>query len=57
MSDRKYMAYSANDGTMASLLSVLGLGTNVDRPGMVTFASSLLVELWRRTDDTFFVKV
>jgi hypothetical protein len=36
----------------------LGLETNVDRHGYVTFAANLLMELWQReADGGFYVKV
>jgi hypothetical protein len=47
-SSPKLVLYSGQDSGIASFLATLGLRTNVDRDGYVTFAATILVELWRR---------
>jgi hypothetical protein len=65
MLQRKYIANSAHDVTIAALFATLGLEPNLDRPGTPHYAATVLVELWRRktTDggvpspDDFYLRV
>lgn len=54
----KYYAYSGHDVTLTSLFTALGFNqTNWDQDGSPLYSSCVTVELWKKDDNTNYVKV
>jgi lysosomal acid phosphatase len=58
MNPLKYYVYSAHDTTVAALFSTFGFKkSNFNETGLPHYSSCVTLELWKKSDNSFYVKV